>query len=85
MATEIFISSLFDHVRWPDETKTELFGYNDKRYIWKKMVEALKPPNSIPTVTYGGVSIMLWVYFAAEGHFPLPVMRKENDVKQHLE
>ena len=79
------------HVLWSDETKIELFGHNDKRYIWKKKGEALKPQNTIPTVKYGGGSIMLWGCFAAEGTGALHkidgIMRKEHFVdilKQHL-
>jgi hypothetical protein len=34
-------------ILWSDETKTELFGLNAKRHIWKKL-------GSIPTVKHGG-------------------------------
>ena len=50
MWTKILISG----VLWSDETKIELFGHNDKRYIWKKKGEALNPQNNIPSVKYGG-------------------------------
>jgi len=43
------------HILWSDETKIELFGHNDKRYIWKKNGKALKFQNTIPTVKYGVV------------------------------
>jgi hypothetical protein len=43
-----------------DETKTELFGLNAKRYVWRK-------PGTIPSVKHGGVSIMLWGCFSAAG------------------
>lgn len=74
---------------WSDET-TELLGH-DKPYIWRKKVEALKPQSTIPTVKYGGNSIMLWGCFTAGGTDALhkidDIMRKENYVdilKQHL-
>ena len=54
-------------VLWSDETKIELFGYNDQRYVWKRQGEAFNPKNTIPTVKHGGGSIMLWACFAASG------------------
>ena len=46
------------NVLWSDETKIELFGHNDHRYVWRKKGEACKPKNTIPTVKHGGGSIM---------------------------
>jgi hypothetical protein len=45
-------------ILWSDETKIELFGLNAKRHVWRK-------PGTIPTVKYGGGSIMLSEYFSA--------------------
>jgi hypothetical protein len=45
---------------WSDETKIELFDLTVKRHIWRK-------PGTIPTVKYGGGSIMLWGCFSAAG------------------
>jgi hypothetical protein len=50
-----------------DETTIELFGHNDHRYVWRKKGEAWKPKNTIPTVKYGGGSIMLCGCFSAGG------------------
>jgi hypothetical protein len=38
---------------WSDETEIELFELNAKHHVWRK-------PGTIPTVNYGGGSIMLW-------------------------
>uniref|UniRef100_A0AAZ3RB12 Uncharacterized protein n=1 Tax=Oncorhynchus tshawytscha TaxID=74940 RepID=A0AAZ3RB12_ONCTS len=43
-----------------DETKTELFGLNAKRHVWRK-------PGTIPTLQHGGSSIMLWGCLSAVG------------------
>ena len=79
------------NVIWSDETKIELFGHHDHRYVWRKKGEAWKPKNTIPTVKHVGGSIMLWGSFVAGGTGALPkidgIMRGGNYVdilKQHL-
>ena len=57
---------------------------HDHRYVWRKKGKACKPKNSIPTVSYGGGSIMLRGCFAAGGTGALHqidgIMRQKNDV-----
>uniref|UniRef100_A0AAZ3NRL4 Tc1-like transposase DDE domain-containing protein n=1 Tax=Oncorhynchus tshawytscha TaxID=74940 RepID=A0AAZ3NRL4_ONCTS len=77
------------NVLWSDETKIELFGHNHHRYVWRKMGEACKPKNTIPTDKHGGGSIMLWGCFAAGGTGALhkiDIMRDNyvDILKQHL-
>jgi hypothetical protein len=38
---------------WSDDTKTELFGLNAKRHVWKK-------PYTIPTVMHGGGNMVMF-------------------------
>ena len=41
------------NVLWSDETKIELFGHNDRCYVWREKGGACKPKNTIPTVKHG--------------------------------
>lgn len=55
------------NVLWSDETKLELSGQTDKRYVLRSKGEAFKPRNTALTVKQGGGSIMLWCCFVAIG------------------
>ncbi|KAG2458113.1 TCB1 transposase, partial [Polypterus senegalus] len=55
------------NVLWTDETKIELFGLNEKRYVWRKENTAFQHKNLIPSVKHGGGSIMVWACCAASG------------------
>ncbi|KAG2462409.1 TCB1 transposase, partial [Polypterus senegalus] len=52
---------------WSDETKIELFGVNARHHVWRKPGTAHHQANTIPTVKFGGGSIMLWGCFSAAG------------------
>ena len=54
----------WNSVTWSDETKLELFGPMDQRYVWRKKNEAYAEKNTLPTVKHGGGSVMLWGCFA---------------------
>lgn len=57
----------WDTVLWTDETKLELFGTMDHRYVWRKKSTAYNEKNTLPTVKHGGGSVMLWGCFASTG------------------
>ncbi len=46
-------------------TKLEFFGNREVAYVLRKKVELLNPKHTVPTVKYGGGSIMLWGCFSA--------------------
>ena len=50
-----------------DETKIELFGHNERRYVWHKCNTVFDENHPVPTVKHGGGSIMIWGCFAASG------------------
>ena len=52
-------------VLWTDETKTELFRHNEKRYVWRKSNAAFEEKNLLPTVKHDGGTIMVWGCVAA--------------------
>uniref|UniRef100_A0A8C4NIR9 Transposase n=1 Tax=Eptatretus burgeri TaxID=7764 RepID=A0A8C4NIR9_EPTBU len=55
------------NVLWTDESKVELFGLNEKHYVWQKPNTAFQHKNLIPTMKCGGGSIMVWGCFAVSG------------------
>ncbi len=55
------------NVVWSDETKIELFGNNTTRHVWRRNDSAYDPKNTIPTVKFGGGSIMVWGCFSSHG------------------
>ena len=65
-------NSFWERVLWTDETKSELFGHNYRNHnyrnhVWRKDGEAYSPKNTVPTVKFGGGSIMIWRCFSAKG------------------
>ncbi len=43
----------WEKVMWSDETRTELFGINSTRHVWRKKKDEYNPKNTIPTVKHG--------------------------------
>ena len=60
-------AAYWEKVLWSDETKIELFGQNEQRYVWRKPNTAFQEKNLVPTVKHGGGSIMVWGCFASSG------------------
>ena len=52
--------SFCERVLWTDETKIDLFGHSYRNLVWKNDGEAYSPKNTVPTVKFGGGSIITW-------------------------
>lgn len=59
--------SFWKRVIWSDESKFELLNKKKRARVWRKPNEALKKQYVIPTVKYGGGSIMIWACFSSYG------------------
>ena len=78
-------AAMWEKVLWSDETKIELFGQNSKRYVWRKPNTAHASRHTIPTVKYGGGSIMLWRLFSASGPGKLVKIEGKMDAAKYRE
>ncbi|CAH1991553.1 unnamed protein product [Acanthoscelides obtectus] len=54
-------------VIWTDESNVELFGQPGTRYVRRRPGEAYREECLIPTVKFGGGSIMIWGCMSASG------------------
>src|SRR4029434_7315590 len=57
----------WDRVIWTDETKIKLFGNKHQRWVWRRQKDSHTEKHLIPTVTYGGGSLMLCGCFSSKG------------------
>ncbi|KAK3527855.1 hypothetical protein QTP86_009412 [Hemibagrus guttatus] len=64
----------WENTLWTDKTKIELFGRSVSHYVWSKSNTTFQKKNIIPTVKYGGGSVMVWGCFAASGPGRLAVI-----------
>ena len=54
-------------VIFSDETKVNIYGSDGNRYCWKQRGSELNQNHVIPTVKFGGGSIMVWSCFSFHG------------------
>ncbi len=50
----------WNHVLWSDETKTNLFGSDGVKRVWRQPGEEYKDKCVLPPVKHGGGSVMVW-------------------------
>src|SRR4029434_7411763 len=56
-----------DRVIWSDETKIELFRNKHQRWVWRRQKDSHTEKHLIPTVKYGGGSLISWGFFFSKG------------------
>lgn len=78
---------LWSAILWSDETQSELFGYKDNVYIWRKKRDVYKPKDTVPQVKHGGGHIMLWNFVKIQGIMGKKEYFKifDEDVKESTE
>ena len=57
----------WNHVRWSDETKINVFGSDDVKPVWRQPGEEYKDKCVLFIVKHGGGSVMVWVCVSASG------------------
>uniref|UniRef100_A0A3P9LCQ4 Transposase Tc1-like domain-containing protein n=1 Tax=Oryzias latipes TaxID=8090 RepID=A0A3P9LCQ4_ORYLA len=76
-------ASFWNKVLWTDETTMELFGHNKGRYAWRTKNTAFQDKHLLPTVKFGGGSIMLWGCLASAGTGNLVKVEGRMDSSQY--
>jgi transposase len=54
-------------VVFSDETKVNRFGSDGRKWVWKKPGSPVRSNHVLPTLKYGGGSMMVWSCFSAKG------------------
>uniref|UniRef100_A0AAR2LDN2 Tc1-like transposase DDE domain-containing protein n=1 Tax=Pygocentrus nattereri TaxID=42514 RepID=A0AAR2LDN2_PYGNA len=81
----------WDRVLWSDETKIELFGNKCCKWVWRNTRAEYAEKHLMPTVKYGGGSVMLWACFSSKGpgnlvrvHGIMNALKYQDILKQNL-
>ena len=69
----------WDTVVWSDESKYNLFGSDGKIMVWRTRKEEFDPKCTVPTVKYGGGSVMVWGCFTKSGVGRLFILDRTMD------
>ena len=64
-----------ERIIWSDETKINLFSCDGRQRVYRKVGEALKSENCLPTIKHGGGNIMIWGCMSSKGVGKLVIIR----------
>ncbi len=64
----------WNHVLWSDETNINLFGSDGVKHVWQQPGEEYKDKCVLPTVKYGGGSVIVWGCMSAAGSVELQLI-----------
>ncbi len=57
----------WDSILWSDEAKINVFGTDGFKTVWHRKGEEYKEKCMVPTVKYGGGSVLMWGCMSAAG------------------
>ena len=72
-----------ERLLWTDETKIELFDHNYRNHVGRKDGEAYSPKNTVPTVKFGGSSIMIWECFSVKGVGKISIIKGKMNAQKY--
>ncbi len=75
----------WNHALWSDETKINLFGSDGVKCVWRQSGEKYKDKCVLPTVKYGGGSVMVWGCTSAAGTGELQLIKGTRNANMYCD
>ena len=77
--------NFWNTVLWIDESKFNLFGSDGQVRVWRNKKEEFHPKCTLPTVKYGGRSVMVWGCFSRSGVDNLYFLDRNMDMQYYVD
>ncbi len=75
----------WNHVLWSNESKVHLFGSDGVQHVWRCPGEEYQENCALPTVKYGGGSIMVWGCMTTTGTGELRFIKGNMDSNMYCD